>query len=180
MPQIRFGGGWWIFFCSHTTLKDQLSILLRRLRNQHRGTSSFARRQPPIQPVLDALISTPYCMHVYCTAFFEKIKYIFIDCRNCRLFDGGAGSGRPAVYLHSRYTNCSLSTKKQLCHAELLFSISFQIQSQRGNHSSKNRPLRHRGQVLSEPQVLLPPAAAAAGTHLPAPRPLPPGAFRPM
>ena len=125
MPPIKFGGGWWIFFCSHTTLKDQLSILLRRLRNQHRGTSSFARRQPPIQPVLDALISTPYCMHIHCTAFFEKIKYIFIDCRNWWFLIGGQGSGRPTMYFYSRYRNCPLTIKKLLCGCRAAFCDQF-------------------------------------------------------
>ena len=171
----------------HTTLKDQLSILLRRLRDQHRGTSSFAQRQPPIQPVLDALISTPYCMHVYCTAFFEKIKYIFIDCRNCRLFDGGAGSGRPAKSDLSAKpipplstVNYPLSTEKAALLLNRLVSFSFRSRNQRGSHSRKNRrPHRcHRAQALSRPWAPLP-AAAAAGMTLPAPPPLPAGAFRP-
>ena len=63
----------------HTTLKDQLSILLRRLRDQHRGTSSFARRQPPIQPVLDALISTPYDMHGFILSYFSKKSSVFYE-----------------------------------------------------------------------------------------------------
>lgn len=61
-----------ILYVKRTKSKDKLDLSLRRLRNQHRGENSFARRQPPIRSVLDALVSTPYSTHIVIVTDFCK------------------------------------------------------------------------------------------------------------
>ena len=58
----------------------------RRLRSQYRGKRglSFARRQPPIRPVLNALLLLPtasYCRY-HCSGIFEKSKPYFYFFQN--------------------------------------------------------------------------------------------------
>lgn len=60
----NFGGGCFLYI-KHARPKDKQGLLLRRLREQHRGASSFARWQPPIQPVLDALPLLPTACILY-------------------------------------------------------------------------------------------------------------------